>query len=98
MRIYYGYLRFTFVFFLVAIQISPRMRGRRLSVVWRGAPLAPTFPVLAQESDMLLAWPSIHTAIRPTASGLVGVTTVPSLPLRWAAAARPAIRTRVPAG
>ena len=32
-----------------------------------------------------------------TASGLVGETVVPSLPLRWAAAERPVIWTRVPA-
>ena len=38
-----------------------------------------------------------HRAIRPAASGLVGVTAVPSLTLRWAAAVRPAIRARVPA-
>ena len=53
---------------------------------------------LAQESDTLLVWPSISTAIRPTASGLVGWTAVPSLPLRSAATVRPVIRTRVPAG
>ena len=55
-------------------------------------------PTLAQESGTLLVRPSIRTAIWPAASGLAGMTAVPSLPLRWAAAARPAIRTRVPVG
>ena len=47
---------------------------------------------------MLLVWPSIRTAILPAASGLVGVTAVPNLPLRWATAVRPVFWTRVPAG
>ena len=34
--------------------------------------------------------------IRPAARGFVGLTAVPSLPLRWAAAGRPVIWTRVP--
>ena len=53
----------------------------------------------AQESDTRLVQPSIRTAIWPAASGLAGVTTVSSLPfLKWAAAAKPVIWTRVPAG
>ena len=52
---------------------------------------------LAQESDAILVWPAISTAIRPAASGLDGWTAVriPSLSLQWAAATRPTIRTRV---
>ena len=62
-----------------------------------GVPKALAHCTLAQESDTLLVWPSIRTAIRPAVRGLVGMTTVPILLLRVAAAVvRPVIRTRVP--
>ena len=49
---------------------------------------------LTQESDTVLVWPSIGTAIRYAVSDLVGYTAAPSLLSRLTV--RPVIRTLVP--
>ena len=63
-----------------------------------GQTASPDRVILAKETDVILVWPSIRTAIRPAASVVGCWTTVPSEPLSWAAATRPPIWTRVPTG